>query len=97
LDAETPSSAYSPTTLHSPGLAVAAGAVELAGDENRLLGGHGKPGMTVSKVTRRTMTTPEASVAFAMCQPRFDQQYLAKNPFGYRCHANTGVTFPATA
>ena len=23
------------------------------------------------------------------------QQYLAKNPFGYRCHANTGVTFPA--
>jgi peptide-methionine (S)-S-oxide reductase len=25
------------------------------------------------------------------------QQYLAKNPFGYRCHANTGVTFPETA
>ena len=24
------------------------------------------------------------------------QQYLAKNPFGYRCHANTGVRFPAT-
>ena len=23
------------------------------------------------------------------------QQYLAKNPFGYRCHANTGVPFPA--
>jgi peptide-methionine (S)-S-oxide reductase len=23
------------------------------------------------------------------------QQYLAKNPFGYRCHANTGVAFPA--
>jgi peptide-methionine (S)-S-oxide reductase len=23
------------------------------------------------------------------------QQYLAKNPFGYRCHANTGVKFPA--
>jgi peptide-methionine (S)-S-oxide reductase len=23
------------------------------------------------------------------------QQYLAKNPFGYRCHANTGVRFPA--
>ncbi|MEJ7794956.1 MAG: peptide-methionine (S)-S-oxide reductase MsrA [Nocardioides sp.] len=23
------------------------------------------------------------------------QQYLAKNPFGYRCHANTGVNFPA--
>jgi peptide-methionine (S)-S-oxide reductase len=25
------------------------------------------------------------------------QQYLAKNPFGYRCHANTGVKFPPTA
>jgi len=25
------------------------------------------------------------------------QQYLLKNPFGYRCHANTGVRFPATA
>ncbi|MFN8188871.1 MAG: peptide-methionine (S)-S-oxide reductase MsrA [Nocardioidaceae bacterium] len=23
------------------------------------------------------------------------QQYLHKNPFGYRCHANTGVPFPA--
>ena len=23
------------------------------------------------------------------------QQYLAKNPYGYRCHANTGVRFPA--
>ncbi len=23
------------------------------------------------------------------------QQYLAKNPLGYRCHANTGVAFPA--
>jgi peptide-methionine (S)-S-oxide reductase len=25
------------------------------------------------------------------------QQYLAKNPNGYRCHANTGVPFPAGA
>ena len=25
------------------------------------------------------------------------QQYLAKNPFGYRCHANTGVSFPKDA
>jgi peptide-methionine (S)-S-oxide reductase len=24
------------------------------------------------------------------------QQYLAKNPHGYRCHATTGVPFPAT-
>ncbi|MBZ5739820.1 peptide-methionine (S)-S-oxide reductase MsrA [Nocardioides mangrovi] len=27
----------------------------------------------------------------------YHQQYLAKNPHGYRCHANTGVRFPATA
>ena len=25
------------------------------------------------------------------------QQYLHKNPYGYRCHANTGVPFPADA
>ena len=25
------------------------------------------------------------------------QQYLAKNPFRYRCHANTCVKFPETA
>jgi peptide-methionine (S)-S-oxide reductase len=25
------------------------------------------------------------------------QQYLAKNPYGYRCHANTGVKFPETS
>ncbi|MGZ4648846.1 MAG: peptide-methionine (S)-S-oxide reductase, partial [Blastococcus sp.] len=25
------------------------------------------------------------------------QQYLAKNPLGYRCHSNTGVKFPAGA
>ncbi len=29
---------------------------------------------------------------------RYDQQqYLAKNPYGYRCHANTGVPLPLTA
>jgi len=29
--------------------------------------------------------------------PVHHQQYLAKNPYGYRCHANTGVPFPADA
>jgi peptide-methionine (S)-S-oxide reductase len=24
-------------------------------------------------------------------------QHLAQNPFGYRCHANTGVKFPTDA
>jgi peptide-methionine (S)-S-oxide reductase len=27
----------------------------------------------------------------------YHQQYLAKNPYGYRCHASTGVPFPVTA
>jgi peptide-methionine (S)-S-oxide reductase len=27
----------------------------------------------------------------------YHQQYLAKNPNGYRCHATTGVKFPAPA
>jgi peptide-methionine (S)-S-oxide reductase len=27
----------------------------------------------------------------------YHQQYLARNPHGYRCHANTGVPFPADA
>lgn len=27
----------------------------------------------------------------------YHQQYLAKNPHGYRCHAATGVTYPGTA
>jgi peptide-methionine (S)-S-oxide reductase len=26
----------------------------------------------------------------------YHQQYLHKNPYGYRCHANTGVRFPET-
>ena len=27
----------------------------------------------------------------------YHQQYLAKNPNGYRCHANTGVPYPTSA
>jgi peptide-methionine (S)-S-oxide reductase len=27
----------------------------------------------------------------------YHQQYLAKNPNGYRCHARTGVPYPVTA
>ena len=24
----------------------------------------------------------------------YHQQYLAKNPYGYRCHESTGISFP---
>ena len=30
----------------------------------------------------------------AATTPAIDQQYLAKNPYGYRCHSATGVPFP---
>ena len=35
------------------------------------------------------------AVPFSTFLLKSAQQYLAKNPFGYRCHANTGVKFPA--
>jgi peptide-methionine (S)-S-oxide reductase len=40
-------------------------------------------------------TTEIAHLAeFYYAEP-YHQQYLAKNPNGYRCHSNTGLTFPA--
>lgn len=38
---------------------------------------------------------PAGSGAFYYAED-YHQQYLAKNPNGYRCHAATGVPFPAT-
>lgn len=35
------------------------------------------------------------AIAGDMATEDAHQQYLAKNPFGYRCHANTGVRFPS--
>ena len=43
-------------------------------------------------VTTEVRPTPEYYYA-----EELHQQYLAKNPHGYRCHANTGVPFPADA
>jgi len=40
--------------------------------------------MPVSPASRLLLLRPKA---------RYHQQYLAKNPNGYRCHANTGVAF----
>ena len=42
-----------------------------------------------------TITTEIAPAAEYYYAEDQHQQYLAKNPFGYRCHANTGVKFPA--
>ena len=41
-----------------------------------------------------TVTTEIAPAAEYYYAEDQHQQYLAKNPFGYRCHANTGVKFP---
>lgn len=44
-------------------------------------------------VTTRTTCTSGAR-ASNYCVDNY-QQYLAKNPMNYRCHANTGVKFPS--
>ena len=43
-----------------------------------------------------TEIRPAADVPYFYAEEQH-QQYLAKNPHGYRCHANTGVKFPVTA
>src|SRR5215217_4332565 len=40
------------------------------------------------------ITTEIAPAAAYYYAEDYHQQYLAKNPHGYRCHANTGVPFP---
>ena len=48
----------------------------------------------IGDITTEIRPASEVSYYYAEDQ---HQQYLAKNPFGYRCHANTGVPFPETA
>jgi peptide-methionine (S)-S-oxide reductase len=43
-----------------------------------------------------TEVRPASEIAYYYAEDHH-QQYLAKNPFGYRCHANTGVKFPDVA
>jgi peptide-methionine (S)-S-oxide reductase len=43
------------------------------------------------------MTTEIAPAGEFYYAEDYHQQYLAKNPNGYRCHATTGVRFPADA
>jgi peptide-methionine (S)-S-oxide reductase len=52
------------------------------------------------ELTRRGLgpiTTEIAPAPAYYYAEELHQQYLARNPFGYRCHANTGVPFPADA
>ncbi len=45
----------------------------------------------------RTSLARKAHIAQSSLRVLLDQQYLAKNPSGYRCHANTGIRFPESA
>jgi len=44
------------------------------------------------KITTEIVSCPEFYYA-----EDYHQQYLAKNPNGYRCHANTGIAYPTQA
>ena len=46
---------------------------------------------------RRAVTTEIAPAGEFFYAEADHQQYLAKNPNGYRCHSSTGVTFPSDA
>jgi len=41
-----------------------------------------------------TITTEIVDAGAFYFAEDYHQQYLAKNPMGYRCHANTGIKFP---
>ena len=49
---------------------------------------------TLSELGYGSVTTEIAPLREFYYAEDYHQQYLAKNPFGYRCHATTGVKFP---
>ena len=49
----------------------------------------------LAKVGYPPATTEIAPAGDFFYAEDYHQQYLAKNPNGYRCHANTGLSFPA--
>jgi peptide-methionine (S)-S-oxide reductase len=51
-------------------------------------------GETLADLGYGAITTEVAPAGEFYYAEDYHQQYLAKNPFGYRCHATTGVTFP---
>ena len=53
----------------------------------RVIADRGYPGIT-------THIAPATDVPYYLAED-YHQQYLYKNPNGYRCHANTGLSLPA--
>ena len=43
-----------------------------------------------------TEVRPVSEAGWFYAEP-YHQQYLSKNPHGYRCHANSGVAYPLGA
>jgi peptide methionine sulfoxide reductase MsrA len=37
---------------------------------------------------------PKSALSARSYAEDYHQQYLAKNPHGYDCHANTGIAYP---
>jgi peptide-methionine (S)-S-oxide reductase len=51
-------------------------------------------GETLAELGYGTVTTEIAPLQDFYYAEAYHQQYLAKNPNGYRCHSTTGVSFP---
>jgi peptide-methionine (S)-S-oxide reductase len=51
-------------------------------------------GETLGKLGYGAVTTEIAPLGEFYYAEAYHQQYLAKNPFGYRCHSTTGISFP---
>jgi peptide-methionine (S)-S-oxide reductase len=65
-------------------------------DEQRAVAEQAKKvfGDKLAELGYGTVTTEIAPLGEFYYAEGYHQQYLAKNPNGYRCHATTGVTFP---
>ncbi len=67
-----------------------------ADDAQREVAEHAKKvfGETLEGLGYGSITTEIAPLGEFYYAEGHHQQYLAKNPFGYRCHSTTGVAFP---
>jgi peptide-methionine (S)-S-oxide reductase len=51
-------------------------------------------GEALAELGYGAITTEVAPLGEFYYAEGYHQQYLAKNPFGYRCHSTTGLSFP---
>jgi peptide-methionine (S)-S-oxide reductase len=74
-------------------------AVYYSTDEQRVVAEKAKAAFTAHLLSQGypPATTEIAPVGQFFYAEGYHQQYLAKNPNGYRCHSTTGLTFPRKA